>query len=67
MKIMLSLAVASACGAGYYAAAPTTHFAPNPTALTIPHAQAAANLPASEPSPRECKVDSGADTTCSFN
>ena len=65
MKIILSLAVATACGAGYYASAPTTNIAPFPTAVTIPHSEAVANAPASEPAPRECKA--GTDTACSFN
>ena len=65
MKILLSLAVATACGAGYYAAAPSSHVAATSTAMTIPHAEAVANAPQSDPGPRECKA--GTDTSCSFN
>jgi hypothetical protein len=66
MKVVLTLAVAAACGAGgYFAATPTTHLAPFPTPMTIPPPEAAG--PSLDAAPRECNREAGVDSSCSFN
>jgi hypothetical protein len=70
IKPTLPLAVVAALGAGLYAAALLSDTAQaDPRAAVVVNFPSASNKPqeAAVPGPRECKLDGGVDTACTFN